>query len=56
MRPLSGLGYALLLQGKSDEALQVFNQIKQDSLRLEGLSAVAYDRDGANARAKLKTP
>lgn len=49
-----GLGYALLLQGKPEEARQAFAQVAEQQLAVEGQAAVAHASEGASARTRLE--
>ena len=50
-----GLGYALLRQGKDSEAAAEFGKIGDLSLGTEGQAAVAYEREGEDARQVLES-
>ncbi len=49
-----GLGYSLLLQGKTEEGTTEFEKVTDKSLRTEGTAAVAYHANGENARDTLE--
>lgn len=52
---LYGLGYALLEQGQTDEALAQFQQITHEAPKAEGVAAVEYETEGADARGALES-
>lgn len=49
-----GLGYALLLQGKPEEARHAFDLVAEKQLAVEGQAAVAHASEGASARTRLE--
>ena len=51
---LYGLGYALYRQGKFPDASRVFGQIPDESVRIDGIAAVAYGEEREKARPKLE--
>ena len=54
-RALYGLGYALLLQDKQDEAGAQFQASADPATRAEGLAAAAYYGNDKNARQELES-
>jgi serine/threonine protein kinase len=49
-----GLGYSLLRQGKIPDADAAFKGVEREPLRAEGMAAVAFERDGENARGQIE--
>jgi len=48
-----GLGYAMLQQGLISEAAGEFGRLQHEELKTEGVAAVAFEQEGANARPTL---